>query len=87
MTNKDNEDFENFGKCWTFNHAYVENYVIKVDILVISLENISVLHIETIISILNHKIPVVFLNLKNFDAHLTMQELRKLNFKMSYQIN
>ena len=87
MTNKDNEDVENFSKCWTFNHAYVENYVIKVDILVISLENLGALHIETIISILNHKIPIVFLNLKNFDAHLLMQELRKLNFKMSYQIN
>ena len=87
MTNKDNEDVENFSKCWTFNHAYFENYVIKVDILVISLENIGVLHIESIILILNHKIPIVFLNLRNFDAHLTMQELRKLNFKMSYQIN
>ena len=24
---------------------------------------------------LNHKIPVVFHNLKNYDSHLTMQEL------------
>ena len=30
----------------------------------------------------NHKIPVVFHNLKNYDLNLIMQELGKLNLKM-----
>ena len=30
---------------------------------------------------LNYKIPVVFHNLKNYDSHLTMQELGKFNLK------
>ena len=32
---------------------------------------------------LNHKIPVVFHNLKNYDSHLIMQELGKLNLKIN----
>ena len=30
---------------------------------------------------LNHKIHILFHNLKNYDSHLVMQELRKLNLK------
>ena len=30
---------------------------------------------------LNHKIPVLFFNLKNYDSHLIMQELAKFNLK------
>ena len=33
---------------------------------------------------MNHKIPVVFRNLRNYDSHLIMQELlRKFNLKMN----
>ena len=32
---------------------------------------------------LNHKIPVGFHNLKNYDSQLIMQNLGKFNFKMS----
>ena len=32
---------------------------------------------------LNQKIPIVFQNLKNYDSHLIMQELRKFNLKIS----
>ena len=32
---------------------------------------------------LNHKIPIVFHNLKNYDSHLIMQELGKFNFKIN----
>ena len=32
---------------------------------------------------LNHKVPVVFHNLKNYDSHLSMQELRKFNLKIN----
>ena len=32
---------------------------------------------------LNHNIPVVFHNLKNYDSHLIMQELGKFNLKIN----
>ena len=32
---------------------------------------------------LNHTIPVVFYNLKNYDSHLIMQELGKFNLKIN----
>ena len=32
---------------------------------------------------LNHKISIVFQNLKNYDSHLIMQELGKFNFKIN----
>ena len=36
---------------------------------------------------LNHKIPVVFHNLKNYDSHLIMQELGRFNLKMHVMPN
>ena len=33
---------------------------------------------------LNHKIPVLFHNLKNYDSHLIMQELEKFNFEINF---
>ena len=36
---------------------------------------------------LNHKIPVVFHNLKNYDSNLIIQELGKFNLKMLYQMD
>ena len=34
---------------------------------------------------LNHKISIVFHNLKNYDSRLIMQELRKFDFKRNIQ--
>ena len=37
---------------------------------------------------LNHKIPIAFHKLKNYDPHLLMQKLDKFSFKiMSYQMD
>ena len=36
---------------------------------------------------LNHKITVVFHNLKNFDSHLIMQELGRFNLKINLMPN
>ena len=33
---------------------------------------------------LNHKIPILFINRKNYDLHLFMQEPGKFNSEMSY---
>ena len=58
---------------------------LDVGYVVISLENIGVLHMEdcNINVKLNHKIPVIFHNLKNYDSHLIMQELGKFNLKIN----
>ena len=42
---------------------------------------------RVVISILNHKILVVFHNLKNYDLHLIMQELGKFNLKINAMPN
>ena len=36
---------------------------------------------------LNHKIPIVFQNRKNYDSHLIMQELSKFNLKICVILN
>ena len=36
---------------------------------------------------LNHKIPVIFHNVKNDDSHLIMQELRKFDFQINFITN
>ena len=36
---------------------------------------------KIVISKLNHEIPVVFHNFKNYDSHLIIEELGKFNFK------
>ena len=48
------------------------------------------LHTEIVYNIkisLNYKIPIVFHNLKNYDAHLIMQELGKFTFKINVTPN
>ena len=49
---EDNEDFKNPTKWWIYRNYYVDVDV-KVKIMVISMENIEVLHIEIVISILD----------------------------------
>ena len=44
--------------------------------------------LKTLLNVkLNHKIPVVFHNLKKYDFHLIMQELSKLNLKINVILN
>ena len=52
MTEKDNEVSENSTKCCIYNNDYIDNDF-KVSDIVISLENIEVLYIETLISMLS----------------------------------
>ena len=52
MTKKDNKDFDNSTKCWICDNDYIDNDV-KVRDLAISLENIELLHIDNVISMLN----------------------------------
>ena len=85
MTKTDDEDFENSTKCWICDNDYIDNDVKVRDHCHIKGKYRGSAHRDCNINVkLNHKIPVVFHNLKNYDSHLVMQELGKFNLKLSY---
>ena len=84
MTKEDSKDSKNATKCWICGNNYVDN----------NLEVRDHCHVTgkyrgfarrycNINHRSNHKIPVVFHNLKHYDSQLTMQELGKFNLKIS----
>ena len=84
MTKKDNEDFENSTKCWTWDNTYVDGDVKVRDHCLITGKYRDSTHRDCNINVkLNHKIPVVFQILKNYDSHSIMQELGKFNLKIN----
>ena len=79
MTKEDDEYFENSIKCWICVNVYVNG-----DVKVRDHCHITGKYRDCNINVkLNHKIPVVFHNLKNYDSHLIMQELGKFSFKIN----
>ena len=71
MTETENEDFENSTKCWICNNAYVDGDVKVRDRCHITGKYRGSAHRNCNINVkLNHKIPVVFHNLKNYDSQL-----------------
>ena len=84
MTNKDNEDLENSTKCWVCDNDYIDTDVKVRDHCHITGKYRVSPHRDYNIDVkLNHKIPVVFHSLKNYDSHLVMQELGKFNLKIN----
>ena len=84
MTNEDIEDFKNSIKCWICDNDYVDNNVKVRDHCHITGKYRGSAHRDGNVKLkLNHKIPVVFRNLKNYDSHLIMQELVKFNLKIN----
>ena len=84
MTKKDNEDFQNSSKCMICDNDYVDNDVKVRDHCHITGKYRRSAHRDCNINVkLNHKIPVVFHNLKNYDSHLIMHELDKCNLKIN----
>ena len=74
MTKEDDEDFENSTKCWISDNAYVDGDAKVRDYCHITGKYTSSTHRDCNINDkLNHRIPVVFRNLKNYDSHLIMQ--------------
>ena len=68
MTQNDSEDFENSTKYWICDNDYIENNV-KRDHCHITGKYRGSAHRDCNINVkLNHKIPVVFHNLNNYDA-------------------
>ena len=65
MTKEDNEDLKNFTKCWICDNDYVDNDLQVRDYCHISGKYRGSAHRDcNFILRLNHKIPVVFHNLK-----------------------
>ena len=82
MTKEGNEDFKNSTKCWICDNDYVDNYLKVRDYYYITGKCRDSAHrFCNIILKLNHKIPIVFHNLKNYDSHLIIEELGKFNLK------
>ena len=82
MTKKDNEDFENSTKCWICDNDNIDNDVKVRDHCHITGKYRGSAYRDCNINVkLNHKFPVVFHNLRNYDSHLIMQELGKFNLK------
>ena len=88
MTKEDDEDFKNSTKCWTCDKHYIDNDVKVRDHCHITGKYSGSPHRDCNINLkLNHKIPVVFHNLKNYDSHLIMQELGKFSLKINVILN
>ena len=84
MVKEDNKDFENSSKCWICDNGYIDGDVKVRDHCHITGKYRGSAHRDCNINVkLNHKIPVVFHNLKNYDSHLIMQELGKFNLKIN----
>ena len=80
MANEDNEDFENSTKCWICDNDYIDGDVNVRDHCHMAGKYRGSARSDCNTNLkLNHKIPVVFHNLKNYDSDLTMQELAKFS--------
>ena len=81
MTKEDNKDLKNSAKRWICDDDYIGNDVIVTDHCYIPGKYSGSAHRDFNINLrLNHKIPMEFPNLQNFDS-LIMPELGKVNFK------
>ena len=78
MFKKDHEDFENSRKCWICDNAYFDGDVKVRDNCHITGDRYCNISFK-----LNHKIPFVFQNLNDYDSHLVMHKLWKLNLKIN----
>ena len=85
ITKKDHEDFENPTKCSICDNDYIYLSDVKVkDHCQITGKYRGSAHRDCYINVkLNHKIPVVFHNRKNYDSHLIMQDLGKFSLKIN----
>ena len=73
-TKKDNKDFKNSTKCWIFDSTYVDGDVkVRDHCHTTGIDSASADRDCSINIKLNHKIPVVFHNLKNCDSNLIIE--------------
>ena len=82
ITKEDKEDFKNSTKRWICDNDYIDNDVKVRDHCHITGKYRGSAHRDCDINAkLNHKIPVVFYNIKNHDSLLIMLELGKFSLK------
>ena len=82
MTKENNEDFENSTKWWICGNDYIDDVVKVRDHCCVIGKYRGSAHRDCNINVkLNHKVPAIVGNLKNYDSHLIMQELGKFNRK------
>ena len=84
MTIEVNENFKNSTKCWICDNDYVDNIVKVRHHCHITRKYTGSAHSDCKINLrLNHKIYIVFHNLKIYDSHFIKQELGKFNLKIN----
>ena len=83
MTKEDSGNFKSSATCWIFNKDYVDNDVKVRDHCHFTGKYRGSVHNCNINLKVNHKVPIVFHNLNNYDSHLIMQELSQINLKIS----
>ena len=84
ITKKDNEDFQNSTTCRICDNDYIDNDVKERNNCHITAKYRGPAYADCNINFkLNHKILVVFHNLKKYDSHLTIQELSKFILKIN----
>ena len=84
ITKEDDENFESSTRHWIYDNTFVEGYVKLRDQCHITGKCRGAANRDCNINIsLNYKTPIVLHNLKNYDAHLIMQELGKLDFQIN----
>ena len=85
MTKEGNENFKNHTKYWICDNHYVDNDAKVRDHCYTSGKYTHSAHRDCNINLkLNHEILVVLHNLKNYDSHLIVQNLGKLNLKINF---
>ena len=84
MTKEVKEDFKNPTKCWICDNDCIDGDSKVQDHCHITGKHRGTVHKNCNIYLrLNHKITIIFLNLKNYDSLLIMQELSKFNVKVN----
>ena len=84
MTEEGDEYFGNSPKCWICDNIYADGDVkTKINCHIFGKYRSSAYRDCNINVKLNHKIPIVFQNLKNYDSHLLIYELGKFYFKIN----
>ena len=84
MNKKDNEEFENSDKCWISDNDYTDGDVKARDHCRITGQYRGSARRDCNTNVkLNHKIPILFHSLENFDSHLIVQKQGKFSLKIN----
>ena len=84
MTAEDDKDFENSIKCWICDKVYVDEDVKVRGHCHTTGKYKGSVHRDCNVSVkVNHKMSIVFRNIKNYDSHLILQEPGKFNFEIN----